>query len=67
MRFKWGVGRLVADAHVTPIVIPIYHQGMDSILPNREPYWYGLHFGSQLFFPEDLTSPLSFDFCAAGI
>ncbi len=40
MRLKWGVGRLIADSKVTPIVIPIYHQGMDSILPNRTPYWW---------------------------
>ena len=33
-----GVGRLLAEASLTPIVIPFYHIGMDSILPNRSPY-----------------------------
>ena len=37
-RFKWGVGRLITESNQTPIVIPIYHLGMDSILPNRKPY-----------------------------
>ena len=34
IRFKWGVGRLVSDAKVLPIVIPVVHLGMDSVLPN---------------------------------
>ena len=33
-----GVGRLLAEASLTPIVIPFYHIGMDNILPNRYPY-----------------------------
>lgn len=27
IRLKWGVGRLVADAKITPIVLPFYHYG----------------------------------------
>ena len=38
MRIKWGVGRLIAESKIPPIVIPIYHLGMDSILPNKKPY-----------------------------
>ena len=38
MRIKWGIGRLIAESKVPPIVIPIYHLGMDSILPNTKPY-----------------------------
>ena len=38
IRFKWGVGRLVYDSPVCPIVLPFYHIGMDTILPNRAPY-----------------------------
>lgn len=30
-RLKWGVGKLIADAKVTPIVIPIYHTGMQQV------------------------------------
>ncbi|MCL4126833.1 UNVERIFIED_CONTAM: hypothetical protein GTU68_054075, partial [Idotea baltica] len=38
VRLKWGVGRLVYESAVPPIVLPIYHMGMDSFLPNKEPY-----------------------------
>jgi 1-acyl-sn-glycerol-3-phosphate acyltransferase len=27
LRLRWGVARLVADAHVTPIVLPAWHFG----------------------------------------
>lgn len=37
-RFKWGVGRLIMESPVTPLVIPIYHLGMDQVLPNEPPY-----------------------------
>ena len=35
MRIKWGVGRLIWECKIPPIIVPIYHFGMDSILPNR--------------------------------
>ncbi len=35
---KKGVGRLIADSKVTPIVLPFYHYGLDDILPNKQPY-----------------------------
>ncbi|XP_043520938.1 tafazzin isoform X2 [Frieseomelitta varia] len=38
MRLKWGVGRLILESPVTPVVIPIYHLGMDEVLPNEPPY-----------------------------
>lgn len=38
LQLRWGVGRLVADSIETPIVVPMYHYGMDTILPNTEPY-----------------------------
>jgi monolysocardiolipin acyltransferase len=34
LRLKWGVGRLVADSNVTPVVVPIYHLGMDEVRAN---------------------------------
>ncbi|XP_052286081.1 tafazzin-like isoform X1 [Dreissena polymorpha] len=39
MRLKWGVGRIIAEADVTPIVLPFYHLGLDTILPIQPPHW----------------------------
>lgn len=38
LRLKWGVARMIYEAPTLPIVIPIWHIGMDDILPNTEPY-----------------------------
>lgn len=38
IRLKWGVGRLVADCAQCPAVYPIWHVGIDDILPNKKPY-----------------------------
>jgi hypothetical protein len=38
MRLKWGVARIVMDAKVPPLVIPIWHEGLEDVLPNRSPY-----------------------------
>lgn len=37
-RLKWGIGRLIMESPVLPIVIPIYHYGFDEVLPNFPPY-----------------------------
>ncbi|KAH3734014.1 hypothetical protein DPMN_040453 [Dreissena polymorpha] len=37
LRLKWGVGRLVADSAVSPLVLPYWHVGMDDIWPNKAP------------------------------
>jgi monolysocardiolipin acyltransferase len=39
LRLKWGVGRLILDSPRVPTVLPIYHVGLDSVLPNRRPYF----------------------------
>ncbi|RZF41583.1 hypothetical protein LSTR_LSTR000297 [Laodelphax striatellus] len=38
MRMKWGVGRMIYESPVTPILVPIWHLGMDEVLPNEPPY-----------------------------
>ncbi|CAG5020097.1 unnamed protein product [Parnassius apollo] len=41
IRFKWGVGRLVAESWArgsAPLVVPVWHEGFDRVLPNVEPY-----------------------------
>lgn len=47
IRFKWGVGRLVADSAHLPLVLPVWHEGMDRVLPNAEPYL--LRFRNRVF------------------
>jgi monolysocardiolipin acyltransferase len=38
LRLKWGVGRLVNESPTLPIVVPLWHIGLDEMLPNEPPY-----------------------------
>lgn len=57
MRFKWGIGRMILESPVTPIIVPIWHIGMDEVLPNEPPYYLHLRKKLTLNFgdPIDLT------------
>lgn len=62
MRLKWGVGRMIFEAPITPIVIPIWHIGMDDVLPNYPPYMLRLrknltfNYGKPIDFTEMIQS-----------
>ena len=34
-RLKWGVGKLIAHSPCPPVVIPFFHWGMETILPQH--------------------------------
>ncbi|KAI0077991.1 acyltransferase-domain-containing protein [Panus rudis PR-1116 ss-1] len=44
LRFKWGVGRIVMEARVPPVIIPMWLTGFDQLMPEGRP-------GIRKFFP----------------
>ncbi|KAL5112647.1 hypothetical protein TcWFU_008071 [Taenia crassiceps] len=49
IRLRWGVGRLLAEASEDPVVLPIWHCGIDEMSPCKEPY--ARHTLARLFGP----------------
>jgi monolysocardiolipin acyltransferase len=44
LRLKWGVGRILYETYpIIPKIIPIWHEGMDDLLPNYPPYYFRLN------------------------
>ncbi|CAG8707651.1 hypothetical protein RhiirA5_356630 [Rhizophagus irregularis] len=40
LRFKWGIGRLLMESTNLPIVVPIWHKGLEEIMPeDRDRPW----------------------------
>lgn len=65
MRFKWGVGRILLETYqknpsIKVTVLPMWHLGMDELLPNTPPYRF--RFNTKLTFnfgkPIDLSETL---------
>lgn len=46
VRFKWGIGRILYETKCLPTIVPIWHEGMDTVLPNTPPYI--LQFGKKI-------------------
>ncbi|XP_011493893.1 PREDICTED: tafazzin homolog [Ceratosolen solmsi marchali] len=54
MRLKWGIGRLIFESPVVPLVVPIIHLGMDQVLPNKTPYMIKIKKKITLYYGEPI-------------
>ncbi|KAF8974690.1 acyltransferase-domain-containing protein [Flammula alnicola] len=49
-RFKWGIGRILMEANIPPVVIPMWLTGFDQLMPEGRsfPYNYFPRIGARL-------------------
>jgi len=49
-RFKWGVGRMIMECKMPPVIIPMWLTGFDQLMPEGRPfpYKYIPRFGAEL-------------------
>ncbi|KAF8138153.1 acyltransferase-domain-containing protein [Boletus edulis] len=39
-RFKWGVGRIIMETNVPPLIVPMWLTGFDKLMPERRSFPY---------------------------
>jgi len=39
-RFKWGIGRIIMEANIPPIIIPMWLTGFEKVMPEGRPFPY---------------------------
>ncbi|XP_052286083.1 tafazzin-like [Dreissena polymorpha] len=54
IRLKWGVGRLIVEPSVTPLVLLIHHVGFEKVFPNGGPLFPRLGQKTSIYFSEKL-------------
>ncbi|PVU95250.1 hypothetical protein BB559_002805 [Furculomyces boomerangus] len=60
LRFKWGVSRLIMEAEQTPIVVPIFHRGLDDVFPLSNKYRYPVLYPRDKSIYINFGNPLNF-------
>ncbi|KAI8913940.1 Tafazzin [Powellomyces hirtus] len=58
--FRWGIARLIMESKVPPIVLPFWHKGLETVMPEDTKYYYPrpckevvLSFGKPIDFAEN--------------
>ncbi|PVU92496.1 hypothetical protein BB561_003797 [Smittium simulii] len=46
-RFKWGISRIILESDSVPIIIPIFHAGLDEVFPLTNKHRYPVLFSEE--------------------